>query len=95
MDVEQCWIAYCIYHATGEGMHYAISIAQSAERATQLFEEHVNELFRGNSTTALLLETLERYPAVREVIPEEILQRTSDPLCWTLEYFGAIDFNCG
>jgi len=94
MDIEHCWIAYFIHYATGEGMHFVVAIANSAERATQLFEERANEFFRGHSTTAPLGEILEKYPAMRTVIPEEVHRRTTDSLCWTLEYFATIDFNC-
>jgi hypothetical protein len=71
-----------------------VAIATTAERATTLFEERASEFFRSNSTTAPLAETLQSYPGLNAVIPEEVLQRTSDALCWTLEYFGTIDFNC-
>lgn len=94
MDIEHCWIAYFIHYATGEGMHFILALANDAERATQLFEERANEFFRGHSTTAPLAEILEKYPGMREVIPEEVHRRTTDPLCWTLEYFATIDFNC-
>lgn len=94
MKIEDCWIAYFIYYATGEGMHYVVAVASSAERAERLFQESASDFARGNSTTAPLGEVLEKYPAVRNVIPQEVHRRTSDGLCWTLEYFGAIDFNC-
>lgn len=94
MNVDQCWITYCIHYATGEGMHYVVSIAPSAERAAQLFEERADDFFRGNSTTALLAEALEIQPGLQTAIPEEVLKRTVDASCWTLEYFGTVDFNC-
>jgi hypothetical protein len=94
MKLEDCWIAYFTYYATGEGMHYVVALAPSAERAQQLFERQANELARGNSTTAPLGEAFEKHPALRDLIPEEVRRRTSDGLCWTLEYFGTIDFNC-
>lgn len=31
---------------------------------------------------------------MRAVISDEVHRRTTDPLCWTLEYFAMIDFNC-
>lgn len=94
MRIDQCWIAHSTYDATGEGMHYAVSIATSAERAEQHFEECVTDLLRGSSTTAPLAETLEKYPGLGAVIPKEVLLRTGDALCWKLEYFGAVDFYC-
>lgn len=95
MNVDQLWITYCTHYATGEGMHYVVSIASSAERAAQLFEERANDFFRANSTTVLLAEALETHPELQTVIPEEALQRAVGASCWVLEYFGAIDFNCG
>lgn len=95
MNVDQLWITYCIHYATGEGMHHVVSIAPSAERAAQLFDERANDFFRVNSTTALLAEVLKDHPALRAAIPEEVMRRTVDASCWALEYFGAIDFNCG
>lgn len=94
MNVDQCWMTYCIHYATGEGVHYVVSIAPTAERAARLFEERADDFFRGNSTTAPLAEALENYPRLHAAIPEEVLQRTVDASCWTLEYFGTIDFNC-
>ena len=69
-------------------MRYMMSIALSAARTTQLFEERANEFFRGNPAMAPLAESLQSHPGLRAVIPEEILQRAGDPLCWTLEFFG-------
>lgn len=43
MDIDKCWIAYFIHYATGEGMHYVVAIANSAERAGQLYEERAPE----------------------------------------------------
>lgn len=94
MDIEHCWIAYFIHYATGEGMHFVVAIANSAERAEQLYEERAPVFRRGQSTTAPLAEILEKFPGMREVIAEEVHRRTTDPLCWTLEYFATIDFNC-
>ena len=68
MDIEHCWIAYFIHYATGEGMHFIVAIANSTERATQLFEERANEFFRGHSTTAPLGEILEQ-PFVASLLP--------------------------
>lgn len=95
MNVDQCWTTYCIHYATGEGMHYVVSISPSAERAAQLFEERADDFFRGNSTTALLAEALETHPELQTAIPDQVLQRAMAASCWTLEYFGTIDFNCG
>lgn len=94
MDVNHCWIAYRIDYATGEGMHYVLALANSPERAVQLFDQRAIKLFRRQSTTSPLGEFLEKYPGVRAVIPDEVHGRTTDPLCWTLEYFATIDFNC-
>ena len=76
-------------------MHYVVSIAPSPERAAQLFEERANDFFCGSSTTTLFAKALETHPELQTVIPEEVLQRAVDASCWVLEYFGAIDFNCG
>jgi hypothetical protein len=94
MNIKNCWIAYFIHYATGEGMHFVVAIANSAERAEQLYEERAPEFWRGQSTTAPLGEIMEKYPGMRTVIPEEVHRRTTDSLCWTLEYFTTIDFNC-
>ena len=94
MDIDKCWIAYFIHYATGEGMHYVVAIANSAERAGQLYEERAPEYWRGHSTTAPLAGILEKYSGMSAVIPVEVHRRTTDPLCWTLEYFAMIDFNC-
>lgn len=95
VELKDCWISYAIYYATGEGMHYAVAVAPTAERAKQLFDARASELLRGQSETASLGAALQDEPALRGVIPEEVHRRTGDPLCWTLEYFGMIDFNCG
>lgn len=94
MNLDQLWITYSTHYATGEGMHSVLSIATSAEGAARLFEERADDFFRRNSITTRLTEALETCPALRTAIPEEVLQRTVEPSCWTLEYFGAIDFNC-
>lgn len=94
MDIDNCWIAYFIHYATGEGMHYVVAIANSAERAEQLYEERAPAFRRGQSTTAPLKEVMDKYAGMRAVIPEEVHWRTTDSLCWTLEYFAMIDFNC-
>lgn len=94
MKLADCWITYAAYYATGEGMHHALAIAQVEARAKQLFDASVRELFRGDSVTAPLDEALQKWPAIRNAIPQEVLQRADDPRCWTLEYFGTVDFNC-
>lgn len=94
VKLNDCWITYALYYATGEGMHYAVAIAPKAERAKQLFDAAASEIFGGDSTTAPLGEVLQNWPAMRDVIPQEVLRRADDALCWTLEYIGAIDFNC-
>lgn len=95
MKLDQLWITYSTHYATGEGMHHVVSIATSAERAARLFEERAADFFRRNATTSRFDEALETCPALRGAIPKEVLRRTSDPACWSLEYFGTLDFNCG
>lgn len=75
-------------------MHFVVVIANSAERAGQWYEERAPEYRRGQSSTAPLAGILEKYPGMSAVIPDEVHRRTTDPLCWTLEYFAMIDFNC-
>lgn len=94
MQLKDCWITYALYYATGEGMHYAIAVAGSADRAKGLFDASASQLYRGESTTAPLSETVEHWQGLRDAIPPEVLRRADDPLCWTLEYVATINFNC-
>lgn len=92
MDVHNYWIAYFIRYATGEGMHFVVAIAGSAERAEQLYEERAPESRRGQSTTAPLASHLEQFPDMRAVIPDAVRRRLTDPLCSAIEYFAMVDF---
>lgn len=93
MTRDDCWIAYFSYYATGEGMHYVVALAQSAERATSLFDACTSR-YRGNATTTRLVELLKTNPGALKLFPGDVQWRMEDPLCWTLEYSSQCDFNC-
>ncbi|MGH8190790.1 MAG: hypothetical protein ACREP2_05025 [Rhodanobacteraceae bacterium] len=94
MNINRCWISFRFDDAPDGSMHYALAIGASAELAARLFDERAEARFRGDSTTAPLAKVLKAQPYLQELLPEEVLQRARDPMCWTLEYVATLDFNC-
>lgn len=63
------WVAYNGYFATGEGSTSWIAIANTAEEAERLFNEHVPDPFR-KETVVSRSDRLD--PDVKKLIPKRI-----------------------
>ncbi|GAA0719268.1 hypothetical protein [Dokdonella soli] len=94
MKSECCYLAYCYYYATGEGVTVILAIAGSAYRAERLFKERADQFFH-RGMAVIPLEDSED-PEARyalSLIPDPVLTHLKKNPTGTTEYCSELHYN--
>ena len=93
MDINQAFVAFSLYYATGEGVTIFVAIGSSANHAEKVYRENVPEYFHAGLQVFRWDDASSEFDEVKRYIPQSVIELLSGNPRGTTEHFSHTHYN--